>query len=61
MKSKIIVIAGVVLALAITATEPVHANSCDCDGRSQGLSTDKAVPLPPQNPTHSERVAGGFR
>jgi hypothetical protein len=28
MKSKIMVIAGTVLALAITAMEPVHANAC---------------------------------
>jgi len=59
MKSKIIVIAGVVLALAITATEPVRANICNCDESSQGLSTDKPVPLPPQKPTHSGRMAGG--
>ncbi len=61
MKSKIIVIAGAVLALALTATEPVRANTCDCDSRSQWLSPDKPVPLPPQNPTHSGRVAGGSR
>jgi hypothetical protein len=61
MKSKIIVIAGVVVALAITATAPVRANTCDCDGRSQGLSTDKPVPLPPQKPANSGLVAGGFR
>ena len=61
MKSKTIVIAGAVLALAIMATEPVHANTCDCDGRSQGLSTDKPVPLPPQKPANSGLVAGGFR
>ena len=68
MKSKIVVIAGSVLALAITVTEPVHAKGCECTGPE--LSADKSVPLPPQkggayspskpNPS-GERVAGGHR
>ena len=33
MKSKISVIVGSVLALAITATEPVHAKGSDCTGQ----------------------------
>jgi hypothetical protein len=69
MKSKISVIVGSVLALAITATEPVHAKGSDCTG--QGLSAEP-VQLPPQSPIssapgdreaggHRYRVAGGFR
>ena len=68
MKSKISVIVGSVLALAITATEPVHAKGCDCIGPNS--SVDKSVQLPPQpqTPTDSaqsksrgDRVAGGHR
>jgi hypothetical protein len=68
MKSKISVIVGSVLALAITATEPVHAKGSDCTG--QGLSAEPVL-LPPQSPIsspgdlgaggHRYRVAGGFR
>ena len=54
MKSKISIIVGSVLALAITATEPVHAKGCDCT--RQDLSVDQSVQLPPQI-----RVAGGHR
>jgi hypothetical protein len=46
MKSKIVFIAGSVLALAITVTEPVHAKGCECTGPE--LSADKSVPLPPR-------------
>ena len=68
MKSKISVIVGLVLALAITATEPVHAKGCDC--ARQDLSVDKPVQLPPQPQTpidsaqsksRGDRVAGGHR
>lgn len=67
MKSKIVVIAGSVLALAITVTEPVHAKGCECTG--QEVSADKSVRLPPQGGAYSpskpnpsgERVAGGGR
>jgi hypothetical protein len=54
MKSKISVIVGSVLALAITATEPVHAKGSDYTG--QDVSGDQSVQLPPQI-----RVAGGHR
>ena len=54
MKSKISVIVGSVLALAITATEPLHAKGSDYTG--QELSVDQSVQLPPQI-----RVAGGHR
>ena len=68
MKSKISVIVGSVLALAITATAPVYAKGCDCIGK-QDLSVGKPVQVPPQ-PTNSapkskapgaDRVAGGGR
>jgi hypothetical protein len=70
MKSKISVIFGSVLALTITATEPMHAKGCDCIGPN--LSADKPVPKPPQVPVnsaprdrdaggHGYRVAGGHR
>jgi hypothetical protein len=54
MKSKISVIVGSVLALAITATEPVHAKGSDYT--AQDLSLDQPVQPPPQI-----RVAGGAR
>jgi hypothetical protein len=70
MKSKISVIVGSVLALAITATEPVHAKGCDCT--RQDLGVDKPVQLPPQpqpqtpidsaqSKSRGDRVAGGHR
>jgi hypothetical protein len=42
MKSKISVIVGSVLALAITATAPVYAKGCDCTGQ-QDYSIDAAA------------------
>jgi len=68
MKSKINVIVGLVLALAITATAPVHAKGSAYTG--QDLSVDKSAQLPPQIPINfapksnasgSDRVAGGNR
>ncbi len=65
MKSKISVIIGSVLALAITATEPVHAKGSDYTG--QDVSVDNPVQLPPQtsqipiNSAPKDRVAGGHR
>ena len=67
MKSKIVVIAGSVLALAITVTEPAHAKGCECTGPE--VSADKSVPLPPPGRADSpskpnpsgEREAGGGR
>jgi hypothetical protein len=72
MKSKISVIVGSVLALAITATAPVYAKGCDCTGQ-QDSSVDKPVQLPPQTPPQpinsapksnasgADRVAGGSK
>ena len=66
MKSNVNVIVGSVLALAITATAPVHAKGGACTG--QDLSVDKPAQLPPQIPINfapksnasgSDRVAGG--
>jgi hypothetical protein len=60
MKSKISVIVGSVLALAITATAPVHAKGGDYTG--QNLSVDNSVQPPQQKPqTPIYRVAGGYR
>ena len=61
MKSNFGIIVGSVLALAITATEPMHAKGCDCIGPN--LSVDKPVPAPPQVPVNSaprERDAGNW-
>ena len=68
MKSKINVIVGSVLALAITATASAHAKGSAYTG--QDLSVDKSAQLPPQipinfapksNASESDRVAGGYR
>jgi hypothetical protein len=72
MKSKISVIVGSVLALAITATAPVYAKGCDCTGQQDYSIVDKPVQLPPQTPqpinsapksnaSGADRVAGGGR
>ena len=54
MKSKMRAIVGSVLALASTATEPLHAKGSDYTGEE--LSVDQSVQLPPQI-----RLAGGHR
>jgi hypothetical protein len=54
MKSKISVMVASVLALAITAAEPVYAKGSNYT--AQDLSLDQPVQLPPQ-----VRVAGGAR
>jgi hypothetical protein len=65
MKSKIMVIAGTALALAITAMEPVHAKGCECTGQDE--SADKPVsqpnpsPFPPKASPSGGRVSGGYR
>jgi hypothetical protein len=63
MKSKIMVIAGTALALAITAMEPVHAKGCECTG--QDVSPDKPMPnpnpFPPKSDPSGGRVSGGDR
>jgi hypothetical protein len=67
MNSKISVI-GSVLALAITATAPVHAKGYECP--RQDLRVDKLVQLPPQisissapksDASGADRVAGGSK